>query len=252
MSSFIDKLNFTINEFKIFEHLRNKYRGIISDRLLGVIVRQQRKEKKYYKKCKEIIELERSVGLSNIKISYNILKALKKGAIIYNQNLQTYNGIPLIIVKPFVMYEQKLQENDRMKCIFYTINQIITNFPEVTTKGIHIIIYMKNINLCHGLAFISKVFPYLKKLPARPQKIEVYKPADSVLFTFNLLVKQLMPRHMIDRVKVLDTITKLKQSIGRENILYLCKGNMKYDIGNVVKNIFCKGDKNVCAVYDKI
>ncbi len=251
MNNFIDKLGFTEKEFKIFEYLKNKYKGI-SNRLLGVIVIQQRREKKYDRSCKNIIELDKSVSLSRKKITFTTLKALKKGAIIYNQNLQTNNGVPLIIVKPAVMFEQNLSESDRMKCIFYTINQIITNFPEVTTKGMHIVIYMKDINVTHGIGFISKVLPYLKKLPARPQKIDIYRPSDLVSISLFMFIKKLMPPHMINRVKVLDTIEQLRQSIGKRNILYLCKGNMKHDIANIVKNTFCKGNKKICAVYDKI
>ena len=240
MITFIDKLNLTENEYKIFEELKEEYGYKISTKLLAVIVMQQRKEQEYYESCEEIIELEEEeIGSFKLEMNDDILEALQEEFIIYDKNLKTKDGIPLLIIRPSVLVELELSEKDQKIGIFYTIYQILVTNPEATTKGIFVVLDVNDLHTSDSIKYGLKLYHYLKKLPARPQKIIFYKLSWLLSWAYYIFRKALSER-MQERVELCNTKKSLINSIGKENLIPLYGGEAEYDINKTIEEIFIK------------
>ncbi len=234
MTSFIDKLNLTEDEQEIFEELKKKYNHKISTELLAVIVVQQRKEKEYDISCEEIVELEDEVGLSNLKINDYIKEAFEKEFIIYDKNLKTKDGIPILIIKPSVLIELELSEDEQKIAIFHATYRILTNYPEATTKGLFIILDVDGLGIINSGTYGRKIYNYLKKLPARPQKIIFYRLSWFLSWAYDY-IKGVLPETMQERVEICYDEESLVDIIGKENLIVSNGGEVEYDINKIIK-----------------
>ena len=243
MTSFIDELKLTEEEYQIFEELKKEYSSI-SSKLLAVIIIQQRKEKEYYESCEEIIELEEEeIESSELEMNDDILEVLQKEFIIYDKNLKTKDGLPLLIIRPSVLVELELSEEDQKIVIFYTIYQILVTDPEATTKGLCVILDVNDLNTSDSIKYGLKLYHYLKKLPARPQKIIFYKLSWLVSWAYWVFKKALSER-MQERVELCNTKESLIDSVGKESLVSLYGGEVEYDVNKTIKEIFYKKVKN--------
>nr|QBK88689.1 MAG: CRAL/TRIO domain protein [Mimivirus LCMiAC01] len=236
-TTFIDKLNLTQEEYQIFESLKKEYSSI-STNLLGVIVVQQRKEKKYDESCEEIMELEDEIGLSKLEINDNIIEALKKEFIVYDKNL-TKDGIPILIIRPSILVELELSEEDQRVAIFHTIYRILITDPEATTNGLFIILDVNDLGTIDSGKYGLKIYNYLKKLPARPQKIIFYKLSWLLSWAYYFF-KKALPTRMQERVELYDTKESLVDNVGKENLIPSYGGEAEYNINQTIQDIFCK------------
>nr|QBK89248.1 MAG: CRAL/TRIO domain protein [Mimivirus LCMiAC02] len=239
MTTFIDKLNLTEAEQKIFEELKKKYNHKISTELLAVIVVQQRKEKEYDISCEDIVELEDEIGLSNLEINDDIKEAFEEEFIIYDKNLKTKDGIPILIIKPSILIELELSEDEQKIAIFHAIYKILTNYPEATIKGLFIILDVDGLGIISSGTYGSKIYSYVKKLPARPQKIIFYRLSWFLSWTYNF-IKEALPETMQERVEICYDEESLIDCIGKENLIVSYGGEVEYDINKIIKEIFIK------------
>ncbi len=245
MTTFIDKLNLTESEYKIFEELKNYYKDRISEKLLAVIVIQQRREKDYYMSCQEILELEEEeLGSSTLEINDDTLEALQNGFIIYDKNIKTKDDIPILIIRPSVLVELEISEEDQKIVIFYAIYKILVTDPVVTTKGIYIILDVNDLHASDSIKYGWKLYHYLKKLPARPQKIMFYKLSRVLSWAYSIFKRALSER-MQKRLVLCNTKKLLIDNIGKKNLPSLYGGEAEYDINKTIEEIFYKENDTV-------
>lgn len=251
MNTFIDRLDLTPEEKEKVNDLKELYGDTISENMLGVVVRQQRREQKYIEKCDDIVEMEKKFSLSSCKINENLLGPLKHRAFIFDPEVTSKDGVPLLILRPLVLSSFDLSEEDEREGVFGLMHRIFNNIPEVTSKGLHVVIDIKGLPLTTGIKSGWDIYCYITKFPARPQRIAVYQP--SYLLSWAIWgFKKFLSTRMQERVATYDSEEQMIEDIGIENLTSIYGGTREDTMDKIAKTIFCQGDSTLCEAYDNI